>query len=90
MHEISEFVVSHLGHESYRYVGLCVCVSCGSAATARKSVAYVAVKLQCFCKFLKISNYLTRFARLSIANRNRPNTSVSCVFVVSGFDSRLN
>ena len=25
MHEINEFVVSHLGHESYRYVGLCVC-----------------------------------------------------------------
>jgi hypothetical protein len=88
MHEIKEYMVSHLGHESYQYVGLCV--SCGSAAATRKSVSYVAVKLQCFCKCLKIFNYLTRFGTLDIANRNRPNTSESCVFVVSGFDSRLN
>jgi hypothetical protein len=26
MHEIKESVVSHFGHESYRYVGLCVYV----------------------------------------------------------------
>jgi len=88
MHGIKEFMVPHLGNESYRYVGLCV--SCVSAATARKSVTCVAVKLQCFCRCFKIFNYLTRFGTLNTANRNRPNTSESCVFVVSGFDSRLN
>ena len=67
-----------------------MCVSCGSAVTARKSLTYVAVKLQYFCKCLKIFNYFTRFGRLYIANRNRPNTSESFVFVVSGFDNRLN
>ena len=71
-------------------IAMQVCMSCGSAATARKSVTYVAVKLQCFCKCLKIFNYLTRFGTLNTANRNRPNTSESCLFVVSGFDSRLD